>query len=553
MNVLLSNVVVGRNDDYGGGYLHRLATSLNHLAENLRKEGRQSDVEVVYVDWGSDVPVAEAVRLTPDAAGIVRFVEVGSEVAAGLGEPGSFYATLAVNVGVRRARGAYVMLADSDGLMRRSALSSLLKLLDGSLDPDFDPTRCILPIRRIQIPYDIVRRKPSLRLWDDLLGGLQPGARVESPGTGCLGGFSAGQLMHRRLWEEFRGYNESLKRPWGWSDNELMLRVTEKYDWADLAMYGVMAFHMEHGPRRRWWDATDLPKRDASKVNRMLVTSDAAPNGPDWGLADRDLRVRLATPSHGGDTHDARGADVAPLLHELTDSASIKAAGAAPYVRDSMERVLTHCERAYGAHPDKADEQCLALLISFVSAASPLNFVHCGSLLGHLLFGVLSEHTAIQAYLLRPWEDGDSSAQPCHPGVLSQILEHSMYRGYARIMGGDPTAALGRLPLPGGIEFALVHTAQREDQTAAIVEGTVPRLARGGALVVHGPQESREMERYDRVASDEIRSAIDPERPYDTARRPFSRSLWQHDVMRVVTVIPDRLTYLVRQPAIAGS
>lgn len=553
MNVLLSNVVVGRNDDYGGGYLDRLATSLNHLAENLRKEDRQRDVEVVYVDWGSDVPVAEAVKLTPDAARIVRFVEVGREVVAGLGEPGSFYATLAVNVGVRRALGAYVMLADSDGLMRRSALSSLLKLLDGSLDPGFDPTRCILPIRRIQIPYDIVRRKPSLRRWDELLGGLQPGARVESPGTGCLGGFSAGQLMHRRLWEEFRGYNESLKRPWGWSDNELMLRVTAKYDWADLVAYGVMAFHMEHGPRRRWWDATDLPKRDASKVNRMLVAADAAPNGPDWGLADRDLRVRRATPSHSGDLRDARGPDVAPLLHELTHGASIKAAVMAPYVRDSMQRVLKHCGRAYGVHPDKGDEQCLALLISFVSAASPLNFVHCGSLAMHLLFGVLSEHTAIQTYLLRPWDDGDASAQPCHPGVLSQILEHSMYRGYARIMGGDPTAALASLPLPGGIEFALVHTAQREGHTAAIVQGTVARLARGGALVVHGPQDSREMERYDRVASDGIRSALDPERPYDTARRPFSRSLWQHDVMRVVTVIPNRLTYLVRQPAISGS
>lgn len=552
MNVLLSNVVVGRNDDYGGGYLDRLATSLNHLAENLRKEGRQGDVEVVYVDWGSDVPVAEAVKLTPDAARIVYFVEVDSEVVAGLGEPGSFYATLAVNVGVRRARGAYIMLADSDGLMRRSALSSLLKLLDGSLDPDFDPTRCILPIRRIQIPYDLVRRKPSLRKWDELLGGLQPGARVESPGTGCLGGFSAGQLMHRTLWHEFRGYNESLKRPWGWSDNELMLRVTEKYDWADLVAYGVMAFHMEHGPRRRWWNATDLPKRDAGKVNRMLVAGNAAPNGPDWGLANGDFRVRRATPSNIGDTRDPPGQDVSPLLHKLADAAAIKAASTTTYVRDSMDRVLNHCSRTYGMHASKSDEECLALLISFVSGVSPLNFIHSGHLAGHLLFGVLSEHTAIQTYLLRPWDDGDSSEQPCHPGLLSQILEHSMYRGYARIIGGNPAEALPRLPVPDGIEFALVHTAQREEQTTAIVEGAVARLARGGAIVVYGPQESKEMERYDRVASDEIRSAIDGDRPYDTVRKPFSQSLWKHDLMRAVTLIPDCLTFLVRQPAISG-
>ena len=551
MSVLLSNVVVGRNDDYGGSYLDRLATSLNHLAENLRKEGRQNEVEVVYVDWGSDLPVAEAVKLTQDAAAIVRFVEVDSKVAAELGEPGSFYATLAVNVGVRRARGDYIMLADSDGLMRRSALSSLLRLLDGRLDPDFDPTRHILPIRRIQIPYDIVRRKPSLRRWDELLGNLQPGARTESPGTGCLGGFSAGQLMHRHLWHEFGGYNESLKRPWGWSDNELMLRVTQKYDWADLVAYGVMAFHMEHGPRRRWWSATDLPKRDASKVNRMDVVANASPNGPDWGLANRDFPIRRATPSKIGDARDPLGDDVAPLLHKLTNRALIKAASTTPYVRDSIDRVLNHCNRAYGVDASESEEECLALLISFISTVSPLNFIHCGKLVEHLLFGVLTEHTAIQTYLMRPWDDGDSSEQPCHPGLLSQILEHSMYRGYARIIGGDPIEALAKLPLPGGIEFTFVHTSQRESQTPSIVESAVARLARGGAMVIYGPQESKDMERYDRVASNEFSPATGCGRPYDTVRRPFSQSLWMHDLIRVVTVIPNCLTFLVRQPAIA--
>jgi hypothetical protein len=552
-SVLLSNVVVGRNDDYGGGYLDRLATSLNHLAENLRKEGRQDEVEVVFVDWGSDKPVGDVVKLTPDAAAIVQFVEVDGKIVSELSEPGSFYATLAVNVGVRRARGEYIMLADSDGLMRRRALSTLLSLLEGKLDPDFDPSHCILPIRRIQIPYDVVRRKPSLRRWDELLDSLQPGARTESPGTGCLGGFSAGQLMHRCLWYEFGGYNESLKRPWGWSDNELMLRVTQKYEWTDLVAYGVMAFHMEHGPRRRWWSASDLPKRNASNVNRMLVTSNTSPNGPDWGLANRSFRIRRASPSGEGNACDSPGEDVLPLLHKLSDKASIRTASTTPYVRDSIQRVLNHCSRTYGIHASESEEECLALLVSYVSTVSPLNFVHFGKLAEHLLFGILTEHTAIETYLIRPWDDGDSSEQRCHPGVLSQLLEHSMYRGYARIIGGDPIEALAGLRLNGGIEFALVHTSQRESHTPDIVESCVARLARGGAVVVYGPQESKEMERYDRVDSAEIRPASGSGRPYDTTRKPFSQSLWMHDLIRVVTIIPDCLTYLLRQPAVARS
>jgi len=525
-----------------------LSTSLNHLAENLRREGRLDVVEVVYVDWGSEVPVSSVVELSQEAAAMVRFVEVGSDLIAGLGDQGAFHTTLAVNVGVRRSYGAYIMLTDSDCLMRRSALASLLRLLDGQLDPEFDPTRHILPIRRIQIPYDIVRRAPSLHAWDEILQALQPGARTESPSTGCLGGFSAGQLMHRALWHEFEGYNETLRRPWGWSDNELMLRVTQKYGWADLAAYGVMAFHMEHGPRRRWWSATDLPKRDPDKVNMMLVAASTKPNGPHWGLASRDLPIRRATASKNVSPHDPRGAAVAPLHHKLTDRASLQAASSTAYVQDSMRRVLSHCAQMYGRESDQAEAQCLATVISFVSEASPLNFCYVGDLVESLLFGVFTEHTAIEAWLVQPWLEGESSTQPCHPGLLSQVLEQSMYRGYARILSGNAVDMLASLPDRCGIELALVNTSRREQQTNRVVEEIVTRLGRGGIAVVYGPQLSKELERYDRVSTEDVSSAIKAGRPFDPARRPFGQSLGQLDLLRVVTVKPDCLTVVVRQP-----
>jgi hypothetical protein len=543
---LLSNVVVGRNDDYGGGYLERLATSLNHLAWNLERAGRQGAVEVVYVDWGSDTPVANAVQLGEGAAAMVRFVEVDQALVREVSEPTNFYSTLAVNVGVRRAAGEYVMLADSDCLMRRIALAHLLEFLEGSLDPTLDPAKFIFPLRRIQVPYDLVRRNPSLEAWDALLEALQPGARTESPGTGCLGGFSAGQLMHRTLWDEFRGYNESLRRSWGWSDNELMLRVTRKYRWADLAAYGIMAFHMEHGPRRRWWNAAELPQRDPASVNTMLLGAALAPNPPHWGLRDRELPIRTIVAQR---SNPARAARVAPLEHDLVDAAAFSALAASPAVQQTVQRVASHCSQHFGVTPSEEEKRCVAVLSAFVGGASPLNVFWCGDFVESLLFAVLSEHTAIHAFFMRPWLEGDTGAQPCNPAVLSQILEQSMYRGYARIITDSSLQAFDEFQPPEGIELAVVNTARREGEARSVLQAVAGRLARGALAIVVGPHRSHELERYDRVGSADVRAAMATGRPFDTARRPYTPALQREDLLRVITVCPDAVTLIVRSPA----
>ncbi len=545
---MLSNVVVGRNDDYGGDYLGRLAASLNHLAWNLEQDGRQGDVEVLYVDWGSEkTHVADVLQLGATAAAMVRFVEVDARLVRELSEPANFYATLAVNVGVRRAAGEYVMLTDSDCLMRRIALSHLLQLLEGELDPVFDATKHIFPLRRIQIPYDIVRRNPSPETWDTLLESLQPGARTESPGTGCLGGFSAGQLMHRKLWYEFGGYNERLKRSWGWSDNELMLRVTRKYGWADLAAYGIMAFHMEHGPRRRWWYPADLPQREPNRINAMILGDELFPNRSDWGLRDHALPMRSVATSPSSTTGPP-GRRVQPLQHNLLDRTAFDALMATPEVQQAVRRVVSHCKQRFGVTPQKEEKRCIAVLAGFVSSASPLNLFYYGDLVESLLLTILSEHTAIQAYFIRPWLEGDTGSQPCNPAVLSQVLEQSMYRGYARIMTGDPATALDTLASVDGIELALVNTSRREAEGGAMTENIAGRLVPGGLAVIFGPHCGQEIERYDRVSSADVRAGTAGGGPCDIARKPYSSVLRRGDVLRVITICPDIVTLIARPP-----
>jgi len=37
-------------------FKYRITTTINHLARNLGRLGRLADVEIVVVDWGSEVP-----------------------------------------------------------------------------------------------------------------------------------------------------------------------------------------------------------------------------------------------------------------------------------------------------------------------------------------------------------------------------------------------------------------------------------------------------------------------------------------------------------------
>lgn len=126
MKPYLSVVVTSRNDDHGGNPLYRTQLFVNGLIAQC--ERFRLPAEIVFVEWNPpDGPrLADVLDWPPRSAWCqVRFVEV----------PGSLHATLenadrlplfqmiGKNVGIRRARGDFVLATNidillSDGLMR---------------------------------------------------------------------------------------------------------------------------------------------------------------------------------------------------------------------------------------------------------------------------------------------------------------------------------------------------------------------------------------------------------------------------------------------------
>jgi hypothetical protein len=116
--VLLSWVVAGRNDGYGGDFLHRMNVFLHVLCRLIDRYAVSA--EIVIVEWNppADRPRFREALDWPRAlpAGLVRIVEVPAACHAGLpnAEKMPIFEYIAKNVGIRRARGEFVLVTNPD-------------------------------------------------------------------------------------------------------------------------------------------------------------------------------------------------------------------------------------------------------------------------------------------------------------------------------------------------------------------------------------------------------------------------------------------------------
>ena len=113
----LSVVVTTRNDDHGGDPLKRLQTFVNTFDEQCRRTGL--DAEVIVVEWNPPAErpkVGELLRLPDPSFCSHRFIEVPSALHQTLqyADVLPLFQMIAKNVGVRRARGLFVLATNID-------------------------------------------------------------------------------------------------------------------------------------------------------------------------------------------------------------------------------------------------------------------------------------------------------------------------------------------------------------------------------------------------------------------------------------------------------
>ncbi len=135
-NPYLSVVATARNDDHGGNLLHRMQIFVDAWINQSKRHNLSS--ELIIVEWNPPrdrKPLAEALRWPADTGPCqVRIIEVPPELHARYHHAAALplYQMLAKNVGIRRARGQFILATNidivfSDELVRYLASGRLEK------------------------------------------------------------------------------------------------------------------------------------------------------------------------------------------------------------------------------------------------------------------------------------------------------------------------------------------------------------------------------------------------------------------------------------------
>ena len=321
----ISFVVTARNDDYGGNFLHRMQVFLNALSELCSRQ--ESRWELIIVEWNPppDKPgLAEVIKWPSSIdSDTMRIIQVPSEIHYRL--PNSarmpMFEYIAKNVGIRRARGRFVLATNPDIIFSAELIKYLFsdKLRDDWFYRvnRYDVEKEIPLNMTVEEQLILCRRystKVALRLGTvntnhDMLKLMRLHAASviraltsKSSGsvvrdrfrlhTNASGDFF---LMAKAKWDELRGYPEFKSHSF-----------IDGYICAMAASLGLKQavpsgkkriYHQEHD--RSEHSRRPLTDLDALYERGAIMLRSRTPiifNGEDWGLAGDQLSVNIVEP-----------------------------------------------------------------------------------------------------------------------------------------------------------------------------------------------------------------------------------------------------------------
>ena len=273
--------------------------------------GRLDDVEVIVADWGSEEPLRDAVRLSEEAARIVRFLTVPVDLAREKQRDSRFAEVFAINAAARRARGDYIGRIDQDTLVGRHFLEWFFRARSNDGGAAFPLDASVMISNRRRIPYHFAVRRPSFPVVERYVSWFDRrlptmALTVSDNYWECYIGIL---LFHRRLWDGVRGIRRELHllqlhgvRPLPAAAHEVPGRQPGRDRGHDF-------HHLDHTPAWLTWHVTRVrrtssarprPRRRSSvprgRTGDCRCTRSSSRRSPQLGrgLAPRDARWRLS-------------------------------------------------------------------------------------------------------------------------------------------------------------------------------------------------------------------------------------------------------------------
>jgi hypothetical protein len=278
----LTIVVTGRNDDFGGDFNARFFGALQFNHDCLRAAGIPH--EFVFVEWRPIAGKPYLAMLTANAFPELGDSELRSYVvdaayhdALSLNPRIQFQEFIAKNVGIRRARGAFVLTTNTDIYLGRGVRDFLA---ERSLSP-----RVLYRAPRhdlswagdaSSLDWDVLHDE---RNWEEVNDIKPPWF------TNASGDFL---LLDRESYHELRGFNEVYRNAKIHMDGNFCVKAHASG--MSLVNIGTPVFHVGRGTLHAQRDAyrdrpADAPWGDIRWNSTVLYE-----NGPEWGLGDAPER-----------------------------------------------------------------------------------------------------------------------------------------------------------------------------------------------------------------------------------------------------------------------
>ena len=317
----MSFVVVGRNDNYGGDFLCRMQASIDVLLTLCEKHAL--NMELVVVEWN---PPEDRLRLAdaltwPDSLKYcrVRNIEVPEKIHRQFpkSERLPLFEYIGKNVGVRRARGKFVVVTNADILFSEELIEFIAH---GNLSPQcfyratrYDvegPVPLGLPVeaRLAYCQQHIIRINGYLGSFDNRPSERFAIQRVMSqcvdyviwrarhfpharPFTNASGDF---YMMHHSHWHPLRGYPQIVGADsHGFFHSDAFLMHGALFYGLKQVRLGkrLRIYHQEHERLRNpslFSGQVESALRQVSRENTPVIFNDEG-----WGLGNCDLPERI--------------------------------------------------------------------------------------------------------------------------------------------------------------------------------------------------------------------------------------------------------------------
>ena len=281
----LSVVLTGRNDSYGGDFTARFFRTLQFNVRELTTRGVA--YEIAFVEWAPPSGVPLLFDLVFDAIPELEprhcswyVVDARYQDALSLNPKLEYLEFLAKNVGVRRARGEYVLVTNCDVFLGRRVLDVLQQraLERGVLyrAPRHDLK---LAVDASTLDWDVLEDPRNL---------AGPAHVLKPPYMGSATGDFV--LLDRRSFHEIRGFNEIYRVARIGIDRNLLVKVLSSG--LRIVDIGGPVYHVNHvGSYRLQPTAYAGREADAHWGDRRWHQGGVSyTNPPTWGLAEAPRR-----------------------------------------------------------------------------------------------------------------------------------------------------------------------------------------------------------------------------------------------------------------------